>query len=97
MTEQEKYREALTTVFSRGQDKVKVIRVLDQDGTYKLRFHVESNGKLDPPLEFPIDEMRTKITKIKNYSVSFNGIEIAEIISTVNSSIQEDKLSVLDA
>ena len=70
MTEQEKYREALTTVFSRGQDK---------------------------PLEFPIDEMRTKITKIKNYSVSFNGIEIAEIISTVNSSIQEDKLSVLDA
>ena len=90
--EYQKYVNLLTNVFPDPDStapitstaKVKAIRILKADGTYNLRLHVENNGQLEPPLEFPVDELRTKILKIKNYSVAFNGIEIAEIINGIN-------------
>lgn len=96
MTEQERYLEQLTTVYSRDTVQVKIVRILNQDGTYKLRVHVESNGQLEPPLEFPMDELRTKILKIKNYSAHFSGIEIAEIISKIQKATQADKVAVIE-
>lgn len=96
MTEQERYLEQLTTVYSRDTVQVKIVRILNQDGTYKLRIHVESNGQLEPPLEFPMDELRTKILKIKNYSAHFSGIEIAEIISKIQKATQADKVAVIE-
>jgi len=85
--EYQKYVNQLATVFSKSDEsepdtsvKVKAIRILKADGTYNLRLHVENNGVLEPPLEFPMDKLRTKILEIVNYSVPFNGIEIQEII-----------------
>lgn len=84
--EYQKYADLLTEVFSKPDSatKVKAIRILKADGTYNLRLHVENNGRLDRPLEFPIDDLRTKITKIKNCSANFNGIDIGNIISGIN-------------
>ena len=76
---------------------VKAIRIHNPDDTYNLRLHVENNGKLDPPLEFPIDDMRTKITKIKNFSANFNGVEIGEIIVGINNFMQKSPIPTLDA
>ena len=72
--EYQKYIDLLTTVYSKDDSPVtvKAIRIHNANDTYSLRLHVENNGKLDPPLEFPVDDMRTKITKIKNFSVNSN-------------------------
>lgn len=95
--EMENYIKALTTVFTRDDGvHVKAIRVLTKKGIYLVRLHVEAQGKLEPPLEFTMAEMRTKIMKIKNYSVAFDGIEIAEIIDHINSFIKETTAPVLE-
>lgn len=96
MTEKEKYMQCLTTVFTRDNVQVRLVRIAEPDGTYKLRLHVQNNGKLELPLEFSTDEMRTKILKIKNYSVPFDGIEIAEIITNINSALRENKCQIID-
>ena len=77
--------------------KVKAIRLLKADGTYNLRLHVENNGTLEPPLEFPVDELRTKIMKIKNFSANFNGVEIAEMITGINQFMQQFQIPTIDA
>lgn len=86
MNEQKAYDKKLFDVFVSQQPPIKVraIRVHKSDGTYTLRLHVENNGVLEPPLEFPIDKLRTKILEIKNFSVAFNPLEISEIISGIN-------------
>ena len=96
MTEKEKYVQCLTTVFTRDNVQVMLVRIAEPDGTYKLRLHVQNDDKLESPLEFSTDEMRTKILKIKNYSVPFDGIEIAEIITNINSSLRENKCQIID-
>lgn len=80
--EYQKYANLLTDVFSdpNSTAKVKAIRIRQADGTYNLRLHVENNGVLEKPLEFPMDKLRTEILKIVNYSVPFSGIEIQNII-----------------
>lgn len=97
--EYQKYDSQLTTVYSKedGAGKVKAIRIHNPDGTYNLRLHVENNGKLDPPLEFPIDELRTKIMKIKNYSVDFNGIDIQRMINGINDFMKMPQIPTLNA
>lgn len=97
--EYQKYADLLSTVFTKEDHTatVKAIRIHNPDDTYNLRLHVENNGKLDPPLEFPVDDMRTKITKIKNYSANFNGIEIGEIIAGVNNFMKMSPIPTLDA
>lgn len=89
--EVKRYRDALTTIFARevtnangevtGGVYVKAIRVQMADGTEEVRLHVEDGGELKPPVQFKMDELRAKILKIKNYSASFNGLDIQEIIN----------------
>ncbi len=103
--EYQKYASLLTTVFSKSDKpeseppvKVKAIRIRNTDGTYNLRLHVENNGQLEPPLEFSMDKLRTKILEIKNYSVPFNGIEIAAIIDGINNTfLKISPIPTLDA
>lgn len=97
--EYQKYIDLLTTVYSKDDSPVtvKAIRIHNANDTYSLRLHVENNGKLDPPLEFPVDDMRTKITKIKNFSVNFNGSEILEIITGINGFMKKSPIPTLDA
>lgn len=106
--EQEKYKNLLVDVFplpkkkesssseaSANTPKVKAIRIRKADGTYNLRLHVENNGVLEPPLEFPTDKLRTKILEISNYSVPFNGVEIHNIILGIHDKMAE--LNTLNA
>lgn len=97
--EYQKYIDLLTTVYSKDDSPVtvKAIRIHNANDTYSLRLHVENNGKLDPPLEFPIDDMRTKITKIKNFSVNFNGVEISKIITGIKEFMELPQIPTLDA
>lgn len=82
--EQDRYGKALFTVFETSSVKVKAIRIRKADGKYNLRLHVENNGILEPPLEFPMDKLRTKILEIKNYSYPFGPIDISNIIVGIN-------------
>lgn len=97
--EYQKYISLLYPVFSKEDAPVtvKAIRIHNPDDTYNLRLHVENNGKLDPPLEFPVDDMRTKITKIKNFSANFNGVEIGEIVVSINNFMKLSPIPTLDA
>lgn len=80
--------------------QVKGIRLHKPDGTYRIRLHVEKNGQLEPPFEFALDESRIKITKIKNYSVPFDPMDVSEILYGVNdfvkSSVSKAPLEVSD-
>lgn len=95
--EYQRYSSQLTTVFSKEDVPVtvKAVRIHNPDDTYNLRLHVENNGKLDPPLEFPIDDMRTKITKIKNFSVNFTTVEIIEIMAKINDFMKQSPIPTL--
>lgn len=85
--EKELYYHALHTIFTReNEDKavaVKAIRILNTDGTQSIRLHVDVDGQLDEPFEFKMDELRTKIMKVNNYSAHFTGLEIQDIIGGV--------------
>lgn len=96
--EYQKYSSLLTIVFTKKDSfaTVKAIRIHNPDDTYNLRLHVENNGKLEPPLEFPVDDMRTKITKIKNFSVNFSGVEIGSIIAGINDFMKKSPIPTLD-
>lgn len=91
INEQQRYTSTLFQVFSLAKSaqstqlapqsiKVKAIRIIKADGTHNLRLHVENNGTLEPPLEFPMDKRRLRIPEIVNYSYPFNPIDIHEII-----------------
>lgn len=66
INEQKAYKSILVDVFSRSNStvKVKAIRIHKPDDTYNIRLHVENNGVLEPPLEFPPDKLRAKILEI---------------------------------
>lgn len=100
VNEQNMYNNLLYDVFVSDTSavKVKAIRIHKPDDTYNLRLHVENNGKLDPPLEFPFDKLRTKILEISNFSVQFTPIEISEIIQGIrNDFLKQSLVPTLDA
>lgn len=98
--EQNLYEAELYTVFTSNslQAKVKAIRIRKPDGTHNLRLHVENNGILEPPLEFPVDKLRENVLKINNYSVAFSSIDIHKIIIDIKDKfMKEQVIPTLDA
>ena len=96
MYEFNQYQQALTPIYVRCDGvQVKAIRLKKKDGTYMIRLHVEKNGKIEPPLDLALDELRSKITKLKNYSVAFNAVELAEIAQKITEFISDGNAPVL--
>lgn len=90
VSERENYLNALETIYTRPIDDkntddiiVKAIRVNSKDGTQAIRLHVEVNGKLNAPIEFQMDQLRRNTFKLNNYGVTFDGIELIQILDKI--------------